>query len=228
MPQTPKPTKAPTTSTTAKARKASTTAKAPKTSTSAPAAKARKAASTARTPRNTKRGSRADSKPGYGALDLLDWLLEQPKAGRRSAIERPTNAERRIASLAQALGVALPDEVVRGGLGSFGPEGQCLRGWLELRRLALAFDQHGRHVLEGDAWGVFQLKGKPLRRVEASLSAFERIRPTVRALLPEIHLALCAVLGWDPDARVMPDQLVDFPEFPPMLVGSMEPYEFHY
>jgi hypothetical protein len=211
MPQTPKPTKAP---------KAATTAR---------TARARKAATTARTPRNKKRASRADTEPGYGALDLLDWLLEQSsKAGWRRPVEHRTDDDRRIASLAQALGVALPDEVVRGGLGSFGPEGQCLRGWLELRRLALAFDQHGRNVLEGDAWGVYQLKGKPLRRVEASLSAFERTRPTVRALLPEIRLALCAVLGWDPDVRVMPVQLVDFPEFPPMLVGSMEPYEFHY
>ena len=65
------------------------------------------------------------------------------------------------------------------------------------------------HVMEGDIWGlqVFD-RGTPQREtVQRGVATYEAMANTLPAVLGPVDDALCALLGWDAQARVSLDDL---------------------
>lgn len=158
---------------------------------------------------NTQRG------PSYTPSTLIAWLIDQaarqPRTPRDPAPD-PIHAQR-IRSVARGLGIDLDDSLAQRGLERITPRGVRVSSWLRLRDASHRFLHPASGVLEGDPWGTADVEGDARRTVEAALEAHERLADDVRRNLDTIDRALCALLGWDPDASVEISALVDFPAF---------------
>ena len=151
----------------------------------------------------------------YTPSTLIQWLVDQAARCDSPWTESapdPVHAQR-IRSLAQGRGINLDGWLPRIGLQAMGPNGVRLFGWLRLREASYRFLHPASGVLEGDPWGVADVEGDARRTVVAALEAHERVSLEVKRNLEVIDRALCALLGWNPDAFVDRSDLVDFPAF---------------